>query len=315
MSENLPNQDLIVVAAFYKFVRLADYKSLRLPLLTQCETGNLKGTILLAEEGLNATVAGPRKGIDELLDYLKSDPRFSDLTHKGSYVNEMPFYRMKVRLKKEIVSMGTAGVAPDKSTGIRVDPEDWNAFISDPETLVIDTRNQYECEIGAFKNAVLPNTKTFREFPRYVNETLDPEKHKKIAMYCTGGIRCEKASSYLLSQGFDKVYQLNGGILKYLEDITPDESLWQGECFVFDGRVSVDKQLNEGSYEQCFACRMPLSDDDRASDYYEQGISCPHCYDDITDEKRIGLKERQRQVELAKSRKQQHIGMPLKSAD
>jgi len=303
----------IVVAAIYKFVRLADYQALRLPLLELCDVHYLKGTILLAEEGINATVAGSREGIDHFLTFLKKDSRFSDLVHKESYVEEMPFYRMKVRLKKEIVSMGTSAIDPAKSTGTRVDPSNWNTLIQDPDVLVLDTRNHYESDIGSFKNAISPNTATFRDYPEYVKNNLKVEKHKKIAMYCTGGIRCEKASAYLLNQGFNEVYQLNGGILKYLEEIHPDESLWQGECFVFDGRVSVDEQLNEGSYEQCFACRRPLSDKDRESEYFEQGIFCPHCYEDITDEKRAGLEERQRQVELAKKRNQQHIGVPLNS--
>jgi len=303
----------IVVAAIYKFVRLADYQALRLPLLELCEAHYLKGTILLAEEGINATIAGSRGGIEHFLTFLKKDPRFSDLVHKESYVEEMPFYRMKVRLKKEIVSMGLPGVDPARLTGIKVEPTDWNTLINDPNILVLDTRNHYECDIGSFKNSISPKTETFRDFPEYVKNNLKVGKHKKIAMYCTGGIRCEKASAYLLNQGFKEVHQLNGGILKYLEEIQPEENLWQGECFVFDGRVCVDEQLNEGSYEQCFACRRPLSDNDRESEYFEQGISCLHCYDGITDEKRTGLEERQRQVELAKKRNQQHIGVPLNS--
>lgn len=300
-----------VVIAMYKFVTLVDCNTLRTSLLDLCISQRLKGTILLAEEGINGTIAGGRTGIDNLKSYLRSDVRFSDIKYKESYVDEIPFYRMKVKLKKEIVSMGINGLNPANTTGIKVDPDQWNELISDPEILLIDTRNQYEYKIGTFRNAISPNTNTFREFPSYVEKELNNVKQKKIAMFCTGGIRCEKASAYLINQGFQQVYQLNGGILKYLENISSEKNLWQGECFVFDGRVSVDEQLNEGRYEQCFACRMPLSEQDRKSEYFEQGISCPHCYENKSDEKRNSLKERQKQVDLAKSRNKQHIGIPL----
>lgn len=295
----------------YKFVMLDDCNTLRESLLELCESLHLKGTILLAEEGINGTIAGSRACIDNLKDYLGSDVRFADLIYKESCVDVIPFYRMKVKLKKEIVSMGINGINPANSTGVKIDPVQWNDLISDPEVLLIDTRNQYEYKIGTFQNAISPDTTTFREFPAYVDRELKNNKQKKIAMFCTGGIRCEKASAYLISQGFEEVYQLNGGILNYLEKISPQKNLWQGECFVFDGRVSVDEQLNEGRYEQCFACRMPLSEQDRNSDYFEQGISCPHCYENISDEKRNSLMERQKQVDIAKSRNKQHIGIPL----
>ena len=299
----------IVVAAMYKFVHLPDFRVLREKLVQVCEKQSLKGTLLLAEEGINGTVAGGREGIDNLLCFLKQDPRFSDLEHKESFVSLMPFYRMKVRLKKEIVTMGVPDTDPNQLNGAKVDYKEWNELISDPDVLVIDTRNEYECEIGTFKNAISPNTKTFREFPEFVNNELDSEKHKKIAMFCTGGIRCEKATNYLLKQGYEDVYHLNGGILKYLEEVKQEENLWQGDCFVFDGRVAVDKNLEQGNYEQCFACRMPLSKEELQSEEYEKGISCPNCIASLTDEKYMRVSERQRQVELAENRQQQHIGL------
>lgn len=300
--------DSYVIAAMYKFVHLADYESMQPRLLSFCQERNIKGTILLAEEGINGTVAGTRMAIDELLNYFKSDRRFNDLEHKESCSNEIPFHRTNVKLKKEIVTMGQPDIRPTDCSGLRVDPKDWNELISDPDVLLIDARNEYEYQIGSFKNAVSPNTINFREFPDYVKQQLDPEKNKKVAMFCTGGIRCEKASAYMLEQGFEKVYQLNGGILKYLEEVDTDESLWEGECFVFDGRVSVDNELAEGSYEQCFACRRPISNEDLQSKDYQQGVSCPHCIDETTEEQRAGFSERQRQVELAELRNQKHIG-------
>lgn len=305
----------IVVAAMYKFVYLADFRTLRDKLVEVCEKQFLKGTLLLAEEGINGTVAGEREGIDNFLAFLRQDSRFSELQHKESFMTEMPFYRMKVRLKKEIVTMGIPGTDPEQLTGKKVDYQQWNDLVSDPEVLVIDTRNDYEYQIGSFKNAISPKTKTFREFPDFVKRELDVERHKKVAMFCTGGIRCEKATNYMLKQGFEEVYHLDGGILKYLEDLhnnsltEEEENLWQGECFVFDGRVAVDKDLAQGNYEQCFACRMPLSKEELTSDKYKKGISCPHCIDGQSDEKYQRVSERQRQVELAENRKQQHIGV------
>jgi UPF0176 protein len=299
----------IVVAAMYKFVHLPDFRELRKKLLQVCEKQFLKGTLLLAEEGINGTVAGEREGIDNLLYFLKQDPRFADLEHKESFVSEVPFYRMKVRLKKEIVTMGIPDTDPNQLTASKVDYKEWNELISDPDVLVIDTRNEYEHEIGTFKNAISPKTTTFREFPEFVNKELSFDKHKKVAMFCTGGIRCEKATNYMMKQGYVDVYHLNGGILKYLEEVKEDENLWQGDCFVFDGRVSIDKNLEQGNYEQCFACRMPLSETELQSEKYEKGITCQHCIDDMTDEKYERVSERQRQVELAEKKQQQHIGV------
>ena len=298
----------IVIAALYKFVRLPDFRELRQPLLERCRELRLKGTLLLAPEGINGTVAGSREGIDGILDYLRSQPGFAGLAHKESLAAGVPFHRMKVKLKQEIVSLGIAGVDPEHLRGEYVKPEDWNAEISRPGTLVLDVRNEYETGIGGFKNAVAPDTGTFREFPDYVEKNLNPEQHTRIAMYCTGGIRCEKASSYLLSRGFREVVQLQGGILNYLEKVDRDHSRWEGECFVFDSRVAVDHELAEGEFEQCYACRRPLDQDDMASEKYLPGVSCPRCHDDLTPEQRQRFSERQRQVELAESRGEQHIG-------
>ena len=294
----------------YKFVHLPDFRELRAPLLKYCKNGGIKGTILLAEEGINGTVAGLSENINNLIHELDKDERFLDLEYKISFIDRMPFHRMKVKLKKEIVTMGIPKINPLGKNGKKLGVKEWNALISDPDTLVIDTRNQYEYDVGTFKNAVSPGTNSFREFPEYVDKKLAPYKNRNIAMFCTGGIRCEKATSYLLEQGFDKVFHLNGGILKYLEEVNQEENLWQGECFVFDGRVAVDENLEKGLYEMCFACRRPVSPEDRKSPQYEEGISCPACHDKLTEKKRAGLRERQYQVRLAESRKDQHIGIP-----
>lgn len=301
-------ENRFIVAALYKFVRLPDFRELKRPLLERCRELRLKGTLLLAPEGINGTVTGRRESIDGILDYLRSEPRFADLAHKESLAAGAPFHRMKVKLRQEIVSLGLPGVDPEQLRGEYVKPEDWNAEISRPDTLVLDVRNEYETGIGGFKNAVAPNTGTFREFPDYVEKNLNPEQHSRVAMYCTGGIRCEKASSYLLSRGFREVVQLQGGILNYLEKVDRDHSRWEGECFVFDSRVAIDHELAEGEFEQCFACRRPLRQDDMASEKYQPGVSCPRCHDDLTPEQRRRFSERQRQVELAESRGEQHIG-------
>ncbi|MFL9709335.1 rhodanese-related sulfurtransferase [Methylobacillus sp. Pita1] len=298
----------IVVAALYKFVSLPDYQEIQPGLLALCNAQGIKGTLLLAEEGINGTVAGSREAIDVLLAYLRQDPRFADIDHKESFTDEMPFYRMKVRLKKEIVTLGVPGIDPNKKVGTYVKPEDWNALISDPDVIVVDTRNDYEYEIGTFKGAIDPATTTFRQFPDYVRNNLDPAKNKKVAMFCTGGIRCEKASSYMLEQGFEEVYHLQGGILKYLETVPKEQSLWEGECFVFDQRVAVRHGLEVGDYDQCFACRHPISAADMASPKYVKGISCPRCYDKLSAEKRASIEERQRQIEIARQRGEEHIG-------
>lgn len=304
----------IVVVALYRFVSLPDYEALREPLLDVCKKENITGTLLLAAEGINGTVAGSREGTDALLAYLKSDPRLAEIEHKESFYEEMPFYRMKVKLKREIVTMGVEGIDPNKVVGTYVKPKDWNALISDPEVTVVDTRNYYEYAIGTFKGADDPKTTTFREFPEYVKNNLDPEKNKKVAMFCTGGIRCEKSTAYLKEQGFDEVYHLQGGILKYLEDVPKEESLWEGECFVFDNRVAVNHDLEKGEYDQCHGCRHPITEEDKQSEKYMPGIACPRCYDDQSPEQRQRFAERQKQIQLAKARNEEHIGSPSPSA-
>lgn len=298
----------IVIAALYHFVKLDNYQALKQPLLDVMLKHNVKGTLLLASEGINGTVAGTQSSIDTLLEWLKSDSRLADLRYKVSYDEAMPFYRTRVKLKKEIVTMGVQGIDPNHVVGTYVKPEDWNELISDPDVTLIDTRNGYEAAIGTFKNAIDPDTQTFREFPEYVKQHLDSSKHKKVAMFCTGGIRCEKSTAYLKEQGFDEVYHLQGGILKYLETVPEEESLWQGECFVFDNRVSVNHALEKGSYDQCHACRLPITEDDKQSEKYMQGVSCPHCFDSQTDEQRQRFMEREKQMQLARARGEEHIG-------
>ena len=297
-----------VVSALYKFVALDDYQCLREPLLAFMEAHEIKGTLLLAAEGINGTVAARPPAIERLLAYLKADPRLADLEHKESHHAEIPFYRSKVKLKREIVTMGVEGVDPREVVGTYVKAEDWNTLISDPEVTLIDTRNRYEVGIGTFANAIDPGTDSFREFPAYVDRHLDPAVHKKVAMFCTGGIRCEKSTAYLKSRGFEEVYHLQGGILKYLETVPEQESLWQGECFVFDNRVTVDHQLRRGHYEQCHACRRPVSAQDMQSEHYRAGISCPHCYDAVSRDQRSRFAERHRQMQLARQRAEEHIG-------
>ncbi|HEY3487269.1 MAG TPA: rhodanese-related sulfurtransferase [Gammaproteobacteria bacterium] len=311
MTDPVSQSGSIVVAALYKFVRLPDFRELQPRLLAVCKMQGVKGTLLLAEEGINGTIAGDRGGIDTVLDFIRSDPRLSALEYKESYADEPPFLRMKVKLRKEIVTMGMPDIDPRYTVGHYVTPAEWNTLISDPEVLLIDTRNHYESAIGTFKNAVTPETVSFREFPQYVTQNLDPARHKKIAMFCTGGIRCEKASSYLLSQGFAEVYHLQGGILKYLETVRPEQSLWQGECFVFDQRVAVNHGLEEGTYEQCPACRHPLSVKDKQAPQYRPGESCPHCAGKRSAVQTAAAAERYRQVQLAKARKQRHLGPPV----
>lgn len=302
----------VVVSALYHFVTLENYQALRQPLHDFMIAHEIKGTLLLAQEGINGTVAGSRQSIDSLHAWLRSDERLKDLRTKESYDDSMPFYRTRVKLKKEIVTMGVEGIDPKQVVGTYVKPEHWNDLISDPEITLIDTRNDYEVAIGTFKNAVDPETDTFRQFPDYVKTNMDPKKQKKVAMFCTGGIRCEKSTAYLKEQGFEEVYHLQGGILKYLETVPVEESLWQGECFVFDNRVSVDHHLEKGSYDQCHACRLPITEEDRNSDKYMQGVSCPSCYDKKSEKQRQRFAERERQVQLAKSRGEEHLGSAVK---
>lgn len=304
----------IVVSALYKFVTLEDFEEIKEPLLKVMLDNDVRGTLLLAKEGINGTVAGTRASIDALLAWLNKDSRLSGIVHKESYDEEMPFYRTKVKLKKEIVTMGVEGIDPKQVVGTYVKPTEWNALINDPDVVLVDTRNDYEVEIGTFKNAINPNTKSFREFPGYVQENMDPKKQKKVAMFCTGGIRCEKSTAYMKEQGYNEVYHLEGGILKYLEEVPKEESLWQGECFVFDNRVSVNHELEKGLYDQCHACRMPITEENKQHEKYLKGISCHHCFDDQTEQQRNRYKERQRQIQIAKNRGEAHIGSDVVDA-
>lgn len=297
-----------IVCAMYKFVALENFKEMRQPLLDVMLQNQIKGTLLLASEGINGTVSGPREGIDALLTYLNSDARLNPISYKESLHNEQPFYRTKVKLKKEIVTLGVEGIDPNHSVGTYVKPKDWNALISDPEVFVVDTRNDYEIEIGTFKHAVDPNTKTFREFPEYVAQNMDPAKHKKVAMFCTGGIRCEKSTAFMKQQGFSEVYHLEGGILQYLEDVPKDESLWEGDCFVFDNRVAVNHDLEKSHYDQCYGCRLPITEEDKQSPQYEAGVTCPKCFGTHTQAQLERFREREKQVNLARARKETHVG-------
>jgi UPF0176 protein len=300
------------IAALYQFVSLPDYEQLKEPLLSKMLNSEIKGTVLLAAEGINGTVAGKPEAIEAFLEWLSSDAiwhdRLTALEIKFSTADEVPFPRCKVKLKKEIVTMGIPNADPAATVGTYVDPQEWNALISEPDVLLIDTRNDYEVKLGQFNGATNPKTETFREFPEYAKRTLDPAKHKKIAMYCTGGIRCEKSTSFLKSMGFEEVYHLKGGILKYLEKVPEEESLWEGECFVFDERVAINHQLQPGNYEQCHACRLPLAPDDLKHPYYVAGESCPNCYSDKTPEQRARYRERQKQIDLAQQRGEKHTG-------
>ncbi|WP_390594743.1 rhodanese-related sulfurtransferase [Simiduia litorea] len=298
----------VVVCALYKFVSLPDFKARREPLYDEMERLGVKGTLLLAAEGINGTVAGTRESIDGLLSYLMAQSPFATLDYKESFEQEMPFYRTKVKLKKEIVTMGIEGIDPLRVVGSYVEPEAWNALISDPEVTLVDTRNYYEYQVGSFKGALDPNTESFRDFPEYVKSHLDPAKNKKVAMFCTGGIRCEKSTALLKEQGFEEVYHLKGGILNYLEKVPAEESLWQGECYVFDNRVTVNHALEKGTYDLCHGCRHPITEADKLSPLFEQGISCARCHDLLTPEQRLRFEERQRQIDLAKLRNEVHIG-------
>ncbi|MDO6706877.1 rhodanese-related sulfurtransferase [Photobacterium sp. 1_MG-2023] len=302
-----------VVCALYKFVALENFEALRQPLQQLMEEKEIRGTLLLAKEGINGTVAAKRESIDALLAWFRKDERLADIVFKESFDANQPFNRSKVKLKKEIVTMGVEGIDPRHVVGSYVKPKDWNALISDPEVFVVDTRNDYEIEVGTFKHAVNPKTETFREFPDYVKEEMDPAKHKKVAMFCTGGIRCEKSTAYLKEQGFEEVYHLEGGILKYLEEVPAEDSLWEGECYVFDGRVTVNHALEKGNYALCNACRLPITEQDMQSEQFEKGVSCPKCFEKHTDEQKARFREREKQVQLAETRGEQHVGGDAKT--
>lgn len=290
-----------VVAALYQFTPVADPGALRAPLRELMDRHGIKGTLLLADEGINGTVAGDRHGIDALLAWLREDARFPGLTHKESFAEAMPFKRAKVRLKREIVTMGVPGIDPLHTVGTYIDPADWNALIDDPDVTLIDTRNGYEVALGTFRGAADPDTDSFREFPQYVDENLDPARHPKVAMFCTGGIRCEKATAYLKQRGFKDVFHLRGGILKYLEEVPPEQSRWDGECYVFDDRVSVGHGLTPGDYGLCYGCGLPVSPEDAQAPGYERGVSCPACIDQLSDEQKERFRMRQRQIDAGQT--------------
>ena len=298
--------------AFYGFTAMEGLPALQQELKALAEQGSVRGTILLAEEGVNGTISGPDAGVTAVLDRLRQLPGLGGLEAKFSRAEQQTFHRLKVRLKREIVTMGCPTVKPAEHVGTYVPPEQWNALIADPDTLVVDTRNRYEVEVGSFAGAIDPGTESFREFPAWVEQTLRPlveeTQPKAIAMFCTGGIRCEKSTAYLLQQGFENVHHLQGGILKYLEEIPEERSSWQGECYVFDQRVSVNHQLQPGSYSLCHACGLPVSPAQRLEPSYREGISCPHCIDRFSDADRERFAERQRQMHLARERGQQHLG-------
>jgi UPF0176 protein len=298
-----------LTAAFYKFVELHDFKQLKGPLLAYCEARQIKGSVLLAEEGVNGTIAGEPESVRAVLAYLRRDARLTDLVHKESFADEMPFYRMKVRLKREIVTLGVPGVSPTKMAGTYLKPEEWNKLLDDPTVVFVDVRNDYEVSLGTFKGALDPKTKSFSELPAWVREQSILRDKPKVAMFCTGGIRCEKSTAFMRGEGFSEVYHLEGGILKYLETIPKEQSRWEGECFVFDERVSVGHGLKPGSYELCRSCRMPLGDAERASPYFVRGVSCEKCHDQKSEEKKASLRERQRQVDIATARNSVHIGV------
>ncbi len=299
---------MLIVAALYHFTRFADPAAIKPALAKVACANGVKGSLLLAPEGINGTIAGTRAGIDAVLAHIRALPGCADLDWKEARTDTMPFGRMKVRLKREIVTMGQPDVDPRARVGHYVTPADWNALITAPDVAVIDTRNDYEVAIGTFAGAVDPRTASFGEFPAWWQANAHRFHNKRIAMFCTGGIRCEKSTNWLLQQGVPEVFHLRGGILKYLEEVPPDESLWQGGCFVFDQRVAVGHGLVPTGHTLCHACRRPLTAQDRARPEFEDGVSCHQCIDEFTDERRAGFRERQRQIALAEARGDRHLG-------
>jgi UPF0176 protein len=306
---NLP----IVVLSLYRFAKFPDFESFRTPLYNLMVSESVLGTFLLAPEGINGTISGTKKGVDAVIEWLEKDARFANLEAKESYVKEQPFFRTKVKLKKEIVTMGIGNINPNELVGTYVDPDDWNEFIANPDVLVVDTRNDYEVKIGTFINSVNLETKNFREFPDKAKKNLKSKDKKKIAMFCTGGIRCEKSTAYLKQQGFEEVFHLKGGILSYLEKVSESNSTWRGECFVFDNRVTVNHNLEKGCYDQCHACRMPITDEEKNYENYKKGISCHHCVGQHSSKQIKRYKDREEQISLAKKRGEAHLGSSIKS--
>lgn len=296
-----------LVTTFYRFTKLEDHASMQGAIDACCQKHDVRGIILLANEGINATIAGTREGVMAVLDFLREDSRLADLQWKESSASKQPFRKMRVRLKKEIVTMGVPDVDPTQLAGTYVSPEDWNELISDPEVIVIDTRNDYEVEIGSFERAINPDLQSFGQLPEWLESQLDVDTQPRVAMFCTGGIRCEKSTALLKQAGIKEVYHLDGGILKYLERIPEAESLWKGQCFVFDERVSVGHGLEVGEYELCRACRYPIQESDKHSEHFREGVSCPRCHDQTSDEQKARFSDRQQQIELAKQRGQRHL--------
>ena len=303
------NENKWQIASLYKFVKLKNVSNKRNDLQNVCEKHNIFGTLILAEEGINGTITGERDSIDVVLDEIMKWPEVKTLEVKYSESSMSNFRRLKIKQKKEIVTMGRTDVDAESVTGEYISPKDWNDFVQRDDVILIDARNEYETMIGHFKNAIDPQTETFTEFPEWITGFIDQNlEDKKIAMYCTGGIRCEKASSYLKSKGIEDVYQLQGGILKYLEEVPEEDSLWEGECFVFDQRVSIKHDLVEGKYQLCFSCQFPVSNDDLESPFYEEGVTCKNCYDSLTEEQKISRRERQKQILLSRDRGEIHLG-------
>ncbi len=298
----------IVITALYKFVKIQQPEIIQSKLLEFLESNDIRGTIVLAKEGINGTVSGSRSAIDRFYQWLAEHPLFAGITGKESLADSVPFLRTKVKLKKEIVTMGIEDIDPQQIVGTYVDPLQWNQLIEQPDVLLLDTRNDYEVDIGTFKGAINPDIESFREIPEYLNDNFDRSVHKKVAMFCTGGIRCEKSTAYLKQLGYDEVYHLKGGILEYLAQVPEDESLWQGDCFVFDQRVAVGHQLKVSDFQMCFACRKPLSVDDRKNVKYIKGIQCHHCADQLSSKQRQRFNERQKQVNISQTRGESHIG-------
>jgi len=299
------------VATFYLFAKLDDCESFRELLQKECNESEVLGTIILATEGINATIAGPKEGVDKVLAFIRSDKRLAKMPHRECPTERLTFHRLRIIIRPEIVTLGDPTVNPNEASGEYVSPEEWNELISDPEVKLIDTRNDYEVELGTFKGAIDPKTAAFGEWNDYVKQNLGDSKKQKVAMFCTGGIRCEKASAHLLKNGFEKVYHLQGGILNYLQNVKPENSLWEGECFVFDHRVSVVHGLEEGDAEICFGCRWPLKAEDLKSQDYEPGVCCHRCVGALSAERRASLEERHRQVVLARFKDMKHIGQTI----